>query len=190
MRVGLRTIVTLGLCCAVLIWSTAPNATITAPIPAPAMTATPSVDKAQLLAEKVSALKEDIQHAARQLEAAGAATAAAASTIQSLAVRSPPVDPAPSLSAISVAAGPAGSPAQSLAVPSVAQVSAAPSGLEQAAAPAAAAASPPAAVAQPKACPAGCEKWGVCNSDLGRCDCQPFMGGDDCSKPLIGACAR
>ena len=29
----------------------------------------------------------------------------------------------------------------------------------------------------------------MCNSELGRCDCKPFMGGDDCSRPLLPACA-
>ena len=40
-----------------------------------------------------------------------------------------------------------------------------------------------------KSCVAGCEKHGVCNPELGRCDCPPFMGGADCSKPLFSACA-
>ena len=40
-----------------------------------------------------------------------------------------------------------------------------------------------------KPCAAGCEKHGVCNSELGRCDCPPFVGGADCSRPLIPACA-
>ena len=45
---------------------------------------------------------------------------------------------------------------------------------------------------QPKApipCAPGCEKNGVCNSDLGRCDCPPFIGGEACDKPLFPACA-
>jgi hypothetical protein len=41
-----------------------------------------------------------------------------------------------------------------------------------------------------KACAAGCEKHGTCNPELGRCDCAPFMGGDDCSRPLFAACAQ
>ena len=40
-----------------------------------------------------------------------------------------------------------------------------------------------------KACAPGCEQNGVCNSELGRCDCPPYVGGDDCSKPLLPACA-
>ena len=40
-----------------------------------------------------------------------------------------------------------------------------------------------------KPCKPGCEKNGVCNTELGRCDCPPFMGGDDCAQPLFGACA-
>ena len=40
-----------------------------------------------------------------------------------------------------------------------------------------------------KVCAPGCEKNGVCNTELGRCDCPPFVGGDDCSKPLLPACA-
>ena len=42
---------------------------------------------------------------------------------------------------------------------------------------------------EPKPCAPGCEKHGVCNTELGRCDCQPFMGGADCSRPLVAACA-
>jgi len=39
-------------------------------------------------------------------------------------------------------------------------------------------------------CPAGClENGGVCNADLGRCDCPPFIGGADCSRPLLPECA-
>lgn len=41
-----------------------------------------------------------------------------------------------------------------------------------------------------KACAIGCEKHGVCNPELGRCDCAPFMGGEDCSRPLFAACAQ
>ena len=45
---------------------------------------------------------------------------------------------------------------------------------------------------QPKAavaCAPGCEKNGVCNTELGRCDCPPFVGGAACDKPLFPACA-
>ena len=38
-------------------------------------------------------------------------------------------------------------------------------------------------------CAPGCEKHGVCNTELRRCDCPPFVGGDDCAKPLLPACA-
>ena len=48
------------------------------------------------------------------------------------------------------------------------------------------AAAPP---AQKRACAPGCEKRGVCNTDLGRCDCPPYIGGDACDTPLIAACA-
>ena len=41
-----------------------------------------------------------------------------------------------------------------------------------------------------KACAAGCEEHGTCNPELGRCDCAPFMGGEDCSRPLFAACAQ
>ena len=43
--------------------------------------------------------------------------------------------------------------------------------------------------AQKRACAPGCEKRGVCNTDLGRCDCPPYIGGDACDTPLIAACA-
>ena len=39
------------------------------------------------------------------------------------------------------------------------------------------------------ACAPGCEKHGVCNTELGRCDCPPFIGGAACDKPLFPACA-
>ena len=50
---------------------------------------------------------------------------------------------------------------------------------------------PPAAAAAVarKPCAPGCERHGVCNAELGRCDCAPFMGGADCSRPLFPACA-
>ena len=41
----------------------------------------------------------------------------------------------------------------------------------------------------PKACAAGCEANGNCNTALGRCDCPPFVGGAACDQPLFGACA-
>ena len=41
-----------------------------------------------------------------------------------------------------------------------------------------------------KPCAAGCEARGTCNRELGRCDCPPFMGGDDCARPLFPACAE
>ena len=40
-----------------------------------------------------------------------------------------------------------------------------------------------------RACAPGCERHGVCNAELGRCDCAPYMGGADCSQPLFSACA-
>jgi hypothetical protein len=38
-------------------------------------------------------------------------------------------------------------------------------------------------------CAPGCEKHGVCNSELGRCDCPPFVGGAACDQPLVAACS-
>ena len=39
------------------------------------------------------------------------------------------------------------------------------------------------------ACTPGCEaNGGVCNAELGRCDCPPFIGGDACDQPLFAAC--
>ena len=41
-----------------------------------------------------------------------------------------------------------------------------------------------------KECAAGCERnGGVCNAELGRCDCPPYIGGDACDKPLFAECA-
>ena len=42
----------------------------------------------------------------------------------------------------------------------------------------------------PRSCSIGCvENGGVCNAELGRCDCPPFVGGNDCSQPLLPECA-
>ena len=38
-------------------------------------------------------------------------------------------------------------------------------------------------------CHKDCGKRGTCNEALGRCDCPPFYGGDDCSQPLFPSCA-
>lgn len=40
-----------------------------------------------------------------------------------------------------------------------------------------------------RACTSDCEaNGGVCNAELGRCDCPPFIGGDACDQPLFAAC--
>eukprot|EP00962_Isochrysis_galbana_P030044 scaffold9715_cov113-Isochrysis_galbana.AAC.20 len=39
-------------------------------------------------------------------------------------------------------------------------------------------------------CAPGCvENGGVCNTELGRCDCPPFVGGEACTQPLLPACS-
>ena len=45
---------------------------------------------------------------------------------------------------------------------------------------------PPAHKSKP--CAAGCSTHGTCNEEVGRCDCPPYMGGDDCSVPLFPSC--
>ena len=41
-----------------------------------------------------------------------------------------------------------------------------------------------------KACHPGCAKHGTCNEDVGRCDCPPFYGGEDCTTPLFPSCVK
>ena len=40
-----------------------------------------------------------------------------------------------------------------------------------------------------KPCAAGCEVRGVCNSELGRCDCPLLTEGEVCEKPAVPKCA-
>ena len=50
---------------------------------------------------------------------------------------------------------------------------------------------PPAlAAATGPGCDPACERRGTCNRELGRCDCPPFFGGPDCSRPLFPACVE
>ena len=106
------------------------------------------------------------QAASEQLESAAAATAAATAALSAADA------------AAAAAAGESGGGRAAATPP-------------RAAAPASAAATNPAPTpARPaKPCAPGCEAHGVCNSELGRCDCPPFMGGDDCTRSLLPACA-
>ena len=180
MRFGLQTIVLLGGCCGLLIWSTAPTATIQAAVPTKSFERTADTAKEQRLVERVNALQQEVGQAARQLEAVGTVYAGAAGTLERLAksaASTPHATATPHAAA--TPALPSVTPAVMVPIltTSVAAASALPAPVV------------PPLPFTPKTCPAGCEEHGVCNPELGRCDCQPFMGGDDCSKPLIGACA-
>ncbi|KAL1527668.1 hypothetical protein AB1Y20_009054 [Prymnesium parvum] len=152
MRLGVRPLVTLALCCAVLIWSSRPQYQERTP-----PRAEPADVASHRLAQQIRAIEREVRRTAREMEAAGVATAAAADLFSSLK---------PLVRVQQQAVDALLSPRSDRAV------EAAPRLLPTTA----------------KACAPGCEKMGNCNAELGRCDCQPFMGGDDCSKPLFDAC--
>lgn len=41
-----------------------------------------------------------------------------------------------------------------------------------------------------KTCPEGCEKYGNCNHEEGRCECPWAYGGPDCSRLMLPACRQ
>lgn len=175
-------------------------ASITTHIHADGFSTSAEATKGQSLLERVNALDEEVRWLAKQLDAAGAATAAAAATILRLKESTNRrADVEHSLSKLVVSSGTERSPV-TLAVPSrIPPALPSSSSASAVSAPVSSetGTSTPLLVNAPvlptKAastqCASGCEKFGVCNTELGRCDCQPFMGGDDCSKPLISACA-
>lgn len=155
----------------------------------------PSSGAAYLAANHVHAIEQEMRQAARQLEAAGNVTAEAAMTIARLAMNGAGAAASSDRSPLPSGSVPATGKVQLPQLPAEEPPVARAYTLPVAASPP----PPPSDSVHPpveqlggsgaeKACAPGCELRGVCNRELGRCDCPPLTAGAACEVSAVPLC--